>query len=105
MPLKTLPLTPHPRPVTPSPCNGFNDLNGFDGFPGMVVLLDSFESTQGLPPFVKTVSASAAAALWRIGLMPIGSFKTTLQVWVSFRYTFKTALRVWGSVSHANRLF
>jgi len=47
---------------------------------GMGVLLDSFEVTSNLPVFVKTVSASAAAALWRIGLMPVDSFKTTLQV-------------------------
>lgn len=47
---------------------------------GMGVLLDSFEVTSTLPVFVKTVSASAAAALWRIGLMPVDSFKTTLQV-------------------------
>lgn len=47
---------------------------------GMGVLLDSFEVTSTLPVFVKTVSASAAAAVWRIGLMPVDSFKTTLQV-------------------------
>jgi len=47
---------------------------------GMAVLLDSFELTSDLPVVVKTVSASLAAALWRIGLMPVDSFKTTLQV-------------------------
>ncbi|EKX40552.1 hypothetical protein GUITHDRAFT_158297 [Guillardia theta CCMP2712] len=47
---------------------------------GMVVLLESFDSTRELPPFVKTVCASAAAALWRIWLMPIDSFKTNMQV-------------------------
>jgi len=46
----------------------------------MGVLLDSFEVTSELPVIVKTISASAAAALWRIGLMPVDSFKTTLQV-------------------------
>ena len=47
---------------------------------GMVVLLDSLEATADLPPFIKTVSASAAAAVWRIGLMPVDSFKTSMQV-------------------------
>lgn len=47
---------------------------------GMVVLLDSFEETRGLPLFVKTASASAAAALWRLLLMPVDTCKTTLQV-------------------------
>ena len=47
---------------------------------GMVVLLESFDRTREIPPFVKTVCASAAAALWRIWLMPIDSFKTNMQV-------------------------
>merc|ERR1719163_200311 len=47
---------------------------------GMAVLLDSLEATADLPPFIKTVSASAAAAVWRIGLMPVDSFKTSMQV-------------------------
>ena len=35
---------------------------------------------QGLPVLLKTSAASAAAAAFRIGLMPVDTFKTTLQV-------------------------
>jgi hypothetical protein len=47
---------------------------------GMLTLLDAFESTEKLPVAVKTVSASVAAGLFRILLMPIDTFKTTMQV-------------------------
>lgn len=47
---------------------------------GMLALLDSFDSTRNLPVGLKTVGASAAAACFRIGLMPIDTFKTVLQV-------------------------
>ena len=38
---------------------------------GMITLLDSMEQTKGLNVGVKTASASAAAALFRIFLMPV----------------------------------
>ena len=47
---------------------------------GTLVALDSFESTKDLPMGVKTVAASIGAALFRIVLMPIDTFKTSLQV-------------------------
>ena len=47
---------------------------------GMAVFLDSFEETRHLPVLVKTLTASSAAAAWRIGLMPVDNFKTSLQV-------------------------
>jgi len=47
---------------------------------GMLALWDSFEFTKGLPVWTKTVSASAAAATFRVFLMPIDACKTILQV-------------------------
>lgn len=47
---------------------------------GMLALLDSYDSTAALPIWVKTLSASAAAAGFRIVLMPVDALKTTLQV-------------------------
>lgn len=47
---------------------------------GMLALLDSFETTENLPVGVKTIAASVAAALFRIFLMPVDTFKTTMQV-------------------------
>eukprot|EP01065_Artemidia_motanka_P017570 TRINITY_DN2100_c4_g1_i1.p2 TRINITY_DN2100_c4_g1~~TRINITY_DN2100_c4_g1_i1.p2 ORF type:complete len:507 (+),score=159.08 TRINITY_DN2100_c4_g1_i1:91-1521(+) len=47
---------------------------------GMLALLDSQESTRNLPVGVKTVFSSAAAAAWRIFLMPVDTVKTILQV-------------------------
>merc|ERR1719410_1989996 len=47
---------------------------------GMITLLDSMEQTKGLNVGVKTASASAAAALFRIFLMPVDTVKTTMQV-------------------------
>jgi len=47
---------------------------------GMLALWDSFEQTKNIPSAVKTVSASAAAAGFRVFLMPIDACKTILQV-------------------------
>jgi len=47
---------------------------------GMLALWDSIEATKSLPAAVKTVSASAAAAGFRVFLMPIDACKTILQV-------------------------
>lgn len=47
---------------------------------GMLEFLNSQEKTKELPIAVKTMSASLAAALWRVNLMPIDTLKTTLQV-------------------------
>lgn len=46
---------------------------------GVLTLLDSFESTERLNVGVKTVAASAAAALFRIVLMPVDTVKTTMR--------------------------
>ena len=45
---------------------------------GTLALLDSIELTEGLPVGVKTVAASVGAALFRILLMPVDTFKTTM---------------------------
>jgi len=47
---------------------------------GTLALLDSFERTENLPVGIKTGAASVGAALFRILLMPIDTFKTTMQV-------------------------
>jgi len=47
---------------------------------GMLALWDSFDGTKNLPAAAKTVSASAAAAGFRVFLMPIDACKTILQV-------------------------
>lgn len=47
---------------------------------GMLTLMDSLESTKDLNVGVKTVSASLAAAAFRIVIMPIDTVKTTMQV-------------------------
>jgi hypothetical protein len=47
---------------------------------GMLTLMDSFEVTRDLSMVIKTMSASAAAALFRIFLMPVDTIKTTMQV-------------------------
>jgi hypothetical protein len=46
----------------------------------MLSLLNSLESTKDLAVGIKTISASAAAALFRIFLMPVDTVKTTMQV-------------------------
>ena len=47
---------------------------------GMMTLMNSMDVTRDLPVAAKTVSASAAAASFRIFLMPIDTVKTTMQV-------------------------
>jgi hypothetical protein len=47
---------------------------------GMLTLMDSYESTKNMNVGFKTVSASAAAAIFRIFLMPVDTVKTTMQV-------------------------
>lgn len=47
---------------------------------GVLTLLDNIEGTKDLPVALKTVCASAAAAGWRIFLMPVDTVKTTMQV-------------------------
>jgi len=47
---------------------------------GMQAIMESFEFTDKLPQAVKTVFASVGAATFRISLMPIDTFKTTMQV-------------------------
>lgn len=47
---------------------------------GMLALLEEFEQTRTLPTSVKTGCASAAAAGFRVFLMPIDACKTILQV-------------------------
>ena len=43
---------------------------------GILTLLDNLEQTQNMAVGVKTIAASAAAAIFRIGLMPIDTVKT-----------------------------
>ena len=47
---------------------------------GMLSLLNALDSTKDLAVGVKTISASAAAALFRVILMPVDTVKTTMQV-------------------------
>lgn len=47
---------------------------------GMMTLMNSLDATKDLNVGVKTASASAAAAAFRIFLMPIDTVKTTMQV-------------------------
>jgi hypothetical protein len=47
---------------------------------GILTLMDSYETSKALPVGVKTVAASAAAATFRIFLMPVDTVKTTMQV-------------------------
>ncbi len=43
-----------------------------------MALMESYEFTSSLPVFVKTGAASFGAALFRIFLMPVDTFKTTM---------------------------
>jgi hypothetical protein len=45
---------------------------------GTLAALDAFELTVDMPVAAKTVAASVAAGLFRILLMPIDTFKTTM---------------------------
>lgn len=56
-----------------APLSRFGDTGAYAG---VMALLDSVE----LPGSMKTLCASVAAALFRIGITPIDTFKTTLQV-------------------------
>lgn len=47
---------------------------------GVITALNSMESTKDLPIGVKTIAASASAAIFRIFLMPVDTVKTTMQV-------------------------
>jgi hypothetical protein len=47
---------------------------------GVLAAMDAFESTEKLPVAVKTIAASLGAGLFRIALMPVDTFKTTMQV-------------------------
>ena len=46
---------------------------------GTLVILNEYESTKGLAPWMKTAFCSLSAAGWRLFLMPIDTLKTTLQ--------------------------
>lgn len=46
----------------------------------VVAYLDGNDTTKNMPTILKTFSASSAAALFRVVLMPIDSVKTTMQV-------------------------
>jgi len=47
---------------------------------GTLALLDNLEETQDMPVWAKSAAASLSAALFRIFLMPVDTFKTTMQV-------------------------
>merc|ERR1711924_35143 len=46
---------------------------------GTLVILNEYESTKSLAPWMKTAFCSLSAAGWRLFLMPIDTLKTTLQ--------------------------
>jgi hypothetical protein len=48
---------------------------------GTLAALDAFDATANLPVAAKTVAASVSAALFRIFLMPVDTFKTTMYVY------------------------
>ena len=60
---------------------------------GTLALLDSYELTRNLPVAAKTATASTAAGLFRILLMPIDCFKTTMQASLSKRAQSPAASR------------
>jgi len=68
---------------------------------GMLTFMNSYESTRNLPVGVKTVSASAAAACFRIFLMPVDTVKTTMQVTGKFSAVIDK-IRVGGVMSLYN---
>lgn len=43
---------------------------------GVLALMESYDSTRGLPIGVKTFCASLSAATWRLVLMPVDATKT-----------------------------
>lgn len=46
---------------------------------GTLAIMDSYDSTRGLPLGVKTLAASTAAGAFRIFLMPVDTCKTIMQ--------------------------
>jgi len=62
---------------------------------GMLTLMNSYDTTANMSVGIKTVSASAAAAIFRIFLMPVDTVKTTMQVEGSFAAVV-TKVRVGG---------
>lgn len=56
---------------------------------GMLTLMNSMEQTKDLNVGLKTATASAAAALFRIFLMPVDTVKTTMQVTGKFSNVVK----------------
>uniref|UniRef100_A0A7S2R5S9 Mitochondrial carrier protein n=1 Tax=Eucampia antarctica TaxID=49252 RepID=A0A7S2R5S9_9STRA len=56
---------------------------------GVLTLLNSLESTKDLSVGLKTVAASASAAIFRIFLMPVDTVKTTMQVTGKFSNVVK----------------
>ena len=79
-------IMPHacnPMPMQLSQCHLQGPLSRFGDTAanaGTLSLLDSYELTSGLNVGLKTVVASAAAASFRILLMPIDATKTIMQV-------------------------
>merc|ERR1712194_175287 len=59
---------------------------------GVLTMLDSFDATRDLTVAAKTLAASAAAAMWRIFLMPVDTVKTTMQVTGKIKATGPLAL-------------
>lgn len=47
---------------------------------GVITMMNAMDATKDLPIGIKTVAASASAAMFRIFLMPIDTVKTTMQV-------------------------
>lgn len=54
---------------------------------GVLAALDAIELTQDLPVAAKTVAASVGAGLFRILLMPVDTFKTTMYA-LNFCFSF-----------------
>jgi hypothetical protein len=57
---------------------------------GVLSMLAEFEATRQLPLGVQTAAASAAAATWRLLLLPLDAAKTMMQVggWVAGLFGF-----------------
>ena len=53
---------------------------------GILVLLESFAWSAGLPLPIRSAFGSLTAGLWRIFLMPVDSSKTVMQVIISNTY-------------------
>ena len=47
---------------------------------GVLALLDGDDRTRSLPTGVKSLASATVATAWRVGLMPLDTFKTILQV-------------------------